>query len=71
MKPRPGGSDVAEVRETLFSGFKAGLLERGVNVQPIIHPAVEERAARLRFFVSAQHSEEQIRAALEALSELI
>lgn len=26
------------------------LFERGINVQPIIHPAVEEKAARLRFF---------------------
>ncbi len=34
---------------------------RGINVQPILHPAVEESAARLRFFVTAKHTEEQIR----------
>ncbi|MFZ2266516.1 MAG: aminotransferase class I/II-fold pyridoxal phosphate-dependent enzyme [Azonexus sp.] len=36
------------------------LFEQGVNVQPIIHPAVEEKAARLRFFVSLMHTQAQI-----------
>lgn len=44
-----------------------GLMEDGVNVQPIIHPAVEERAARLRFFLSAEHTKEQIDTALDRL----
>ena len=43
------------------------LFELGVNVQPIIHPAVEERAARLRFFISNTHSEAQIDTVLTAL----
>jgi 8-amino-7-oxononanoate synthase len=42
----------------------------GINVQPIIHPAVEERAARLRFFISCRHSEDQIRAVMSALRSL-
>jgi 7-keto-8-aminopelargonate synthetase-like enzyme len=42
---------------------------RGINVQPILHPAVEENMARLRFFVTARHSEEQIRVATDALAE--
>ena len=33
----------------------------GINVQPILYPAVDESAARLRFFLSCEHSEEQIR----------
>ena len=37
----------------------------GINVQPILYPAVEESAARLRFFVTSEHSEEQIRYAVE------
>jgi 8-amino-7-oxononanoate synthase len=45
------------------------LFERGINVQPILHPAVEESAARLRFFVTALHSEEQIRFAVDAIVE--
>jgi 8-amino-7-oxononanoate synthase len=40
---------------------------RKINVQPIIHPAVEEDAARLRFFISATHTEEEIRFAVQAL----
>lgn len=43
------------------------LFSSGINVQPIIYPAVEERAARLRFFVSCQHSIEQIDAAVSRL----
>ena len=33
----------------------------GINVQPILYPAVDETAARLRFFMTSLHSEEQIR----------
>ncbi len=45
------------------------LFDRGVNVQPILHPAVSEAAARLRFFITTNHSPEQIRAAVLATSE--
>jgi 7-keto-8-aminopelargonate synthetase-like enzyme len=45
------------------------MAERKINVQPIIHPAVEENAARLRFFISATHSEEEIRHAVQVLAE--
>jgi 7-keto-8-aminopelargonate synthetase-like enzyme len=41
----------------------------GINVQPIVHPAVEERAARLRFFITSCHSEEQIRYTVDAIAE--
>ena len=39
--------------------FKAALLsdrlaQRGINVMPILHPAVPERLARLRFFVTSR-----------------
>lgn len=47
------------------------LFDLGINVQPIIHPAVEERAARLRFFVSSMHSEAQVEAAIEAVAGLL
>ncbi len=42
---------------------------RRINVQPIVYPAVEENAARLRFFISATHSEEEIRRAVDVLAE--
>lgn len=44
------------------------LFEKGINVQPIIHPAVEEKAARLRFFLSATHEDSQLRMAIEQLA---
>jgi 8-amino-7-oxononanoate synthase len=45
------------------------LFERGINVQPIIHPAVPERAARLRFFLTSEHQPEQIDATIEAIAD--
>lgn len=45
------------------------LLERGINAFPVLPPGVPERSARLRFFLSAAHTPEQIEAALEALAE--
>ncbi|MDR2787818.1 MAG: aminotransferase class I/II-fold pyridoxal phosphate-dependent enzyme [Candidatus Accumulibacter sp.] len=46
------------------------LFEAGINVQPIIHPAVEEKAARLRFFLSAMHTDEEIEYVFNTLERL-
>jgi 8-amino-7-oxononanoate synthase len=46
------------------------LLEAGVNVQPMVAPAVPESGARLRFFVSSAHSTEQIRTAIDILASV-
>lgn len=45
------------------------LLDRGINVQPIMYPAVEESAARLRFFITSEHTEAQIERAVRATFE--
>jgi 8-amino-7-oxononanoate synthase len=45
------------------------LLGRGINANPIIYPAVPEDKARLRFFVTSCHSDEQIRYTVKALAE--
>jgi len=45
--------------------------ERGINVQPILYPAVDEKLTRLRFFVTARHSEEQIRRTVSALADAL
>jgi 8-amino-7-oxononanoate synthase len=45
------------------------LLERGINALPIVHPAVPERSARLRFFLTSEHEPEQIRKAVEITAE--
>ncbi|QDT00118.1 aminotransferase class I/II-fold pyridoxal phosphate-dependent enzyme [Adhaeretor mobilis] len=49
--------------------LSTGLFDRGINVQPIIHPAVEESAARLRFFITTDHTTEQIRQTVRAVAE--
>lgn len=45
------------------------LAEAGVNVQPIIFPAVPEQTARLRFFLSAMHTTEDLRSAAACLAQ--
>ncbi len=47
------------------------MFARGVNVQPILHPAVEESATRLRYFITSEHREEQLRFAARAMVEEI
>jgi 7-keto-8-aminopelargonate synthetase-like enzyme len=44
------------------------LFERGIHAQPIVPPAVEEGQARLRFFVTSQHSDEQLVRTADALA---
>ena len=45
------------------------LFRRGINVQPIIHPAVPEHATRLRVFITINHTESLIRGAVDAIAE--
>ena len=47
------------------------MFDRGNNVQPILYPAVEERAARLRFFITASHTEGQIRHLIDVTAEKV
>ena len=57
------GSSIRAVR------VSHALHARGINVQPIIHPAVPERAARLRFFMSSLHEPQQIDDTVAAVAE--
>lgn len=45
------------------------LLKRGINANPILYPAVPEDKARLRFFITSCHTEDQIRYAVQLLAE--
>ncbi len=57
-----GGSlRAARLSEALFG--------RGINVQPILYPAVPERAARLRFFLAHEHTPAQVSSTVQALAE--
>jgi 8-amino-7-oxononanoate synthase len=47
------------------------LLKKEIVVQPIVYPAVDRSASRLRFFINALHTEEQIRTTVEAVAVLI
>lgn len=49
----------------------SALLERGINVQPILYPAVAEKSARLRFFISSLHTELQIEETVQAVGEVL
>jgi 8-amino-7-oxononanoate synthase len=45
------------------------LFQRGIHVQPILYPAVDEHQARLRLFLTCMHSDEQIRHAVAVIAE--
>src|SRR5271157_2477961 len=70
-----GGSIGASIVPIITGGsicagrLAQAMFRRGVNVQPILYPAVPERAARLRFFLTAAHTEEQIRNTVRILIE--
>jgi 8-amino-7-oxononanoate synthase len=44
------------------------LFTRGINVQPILYPAVPEKMARLRFFMCSEHSEDDVHHAVSVLA---
>jgi 7-keto-8-aminopelargonate synthetase-like enzyme len=45
------------------------LSDQGINVQPIVYPAVEDESSRLRFFLSATHTEEQLQRTADVCAE--
>ena len=47
------------------------LLASGIHVQPIVYPAVGLKGARLRFFITRDHTEEQFRATMPVLAREI
>lgn len=47
------------------------LQRRGYNAFPILPPGVPEKSARLRFFISATHTEAQIDAVVDATAEIM
>jgi 8-amino-7-oxononanoate synthase len=57
------GSSVKSLR------LARALFARGINVHPILPPAVAEHSARLRFFITTNHSQEQIRTTVLAMAD--
>ena len=56
------GDDIAAVR------LSQQLLTHGIHVQPIVRPAVPADSARLRFFITLDHTEEQIQATIPTVA---
>ncbi len=61
----PAAGESAVIPVVVGNSFHAlllsdALMKRGINVQPILYPAVADNASRLRFFLSSLHSEAQL-----------
>lgn len=80
QKARAAGLDVGQsigasvvpviVGDTLMTVVLANrLLEQGLYVTPIIFPAVGEKQARLRFFITSRHTAEQIEMAVNLTAQ--
>jgi len=72
-----GGSDGTPIIPVVLGdslrslAVTAALLRRGIDVQPILYPAVPENKARLRFFITAEHTERQIVQTIDALADCV
>lgn len=55
----------------LAARLSNALLEKDINVQPILYPAVPEKSARLRFFLSCEHTQAHIDETLDVLEKLL
>ena len=44
------------------------LFENSINAQPILYPAVPDKEARIRIFMTAEHTEEQVRESVEVIT---
>lgn len=68
------GSDDAPISSLIVGdehvavALSRSLLQNGIHVQPIMWPAVSARSARLRFFITLDHTEEQIRLTIPAVA---
>lgn len=49
--------------------LSAQLAKRRINVNPIVYPAVEDDAARLRFFLSSTHTDEELVITADTVAE--
>jgi 8-amino-7-oxononanoate synthase len=70
--PARGGSGVvpAVTGNSLWAlQLSSRLLDAGVNVQPIVYPAVADDAARLRFFLSSTHTDDELVRSAAAVAE--
>ncbi|AIA76716.1 aminotransferase class I/II-fold pyridoxal phosphate-dependent enzyme [Halomonas sp. XH26] len=55
----------------LAAHLSHALFAQHINVQPILYPAVPEKSARLRFFLSCEHTKDHVDQTLDALALLL
>ena len=60
---------VGETARTLV--LSEQLKRQGFNAFPILPPGVPEKSSRLRFFINASHTEDQIKAAVEVTADTL
>lgn len=51
--------------------FSQALFDSGINVEPMVYPAVPYHAARLRFFMNCTHTEEQIQLTMATIKKIL
>ena len=69
-----GGTPVVPVivgDSTATLKLATALYEHGIVVDPILHPAVPEEQTRLRFFLTSEHREDQLRYAATTTATLL
>lgn len=47
------------------------LMKAGIHAKPVLYPAVAEEETRLRFFITAMHTDEQIDYTIETVAKLV
>jgi 7-keto-8-aminopelargonate synthetase-like enzyme len=47
------------------------LLDAGINAKPIVYPAVANDSARLRFFITALHTQEELTQSAQSIAEIL
>ncbi len=69
--PSEGSAVIPCIVGNSYAGIRLaeGLLGRGIHVHPIVYPAVADNLSRLRFFVTAAHTEEQLLYTADCLVE--
>ncbi len=60
---------LGDSRKCMQVSFK--LYEKGINVMPIVYPAVAEKEARLRFFLSTNHTKEEMQYTVDVLKQIV
>ena len=63
IEVRTGAQTLPVMSVTLMLGHR--LFEDNINVQPILAPAVPDNESRLRFFITCDHSEEEMAHCIE------